>query len=45
MEFTPGIIMIIAGVTGITGCIITLVILKGIFARQRKKLLEEIEKE
>lgn len=38
-----GTVMMVLGITGMTGCMVILFLLPGIFKKQRKKMLEEID--
>ena len=44
-KMETGTIMLVIGIVGILICMIILVLLPGLFKKQREKLLEEIEKE
>lgn len=44
-KMETGTIMLVIGIVGILICMIILVLLPGLFKKQRKKLLEEIVKE
>ena len=44
-EMGAGVVMMAGGIVGMVVCMILLCILPGIFEKQRKKLLSEIENE